>query len=74
MLLRNGYQLTVYERYVNTFLQKIFHPKPVTLTVPDRPITIGLQYVGKHSLNVRAQSRRLVSKFYPPCGIENILS
>ena len=42
--------------------------------MPDRPITIGLQYVGKHSLNVRAQSRRLVTKFYPPCGIENILS
>ena len=64
MLLRNGYPLTVYERCVNTFLRKIFQPKPVTVTVPGRPITIGLQYIGKNSLNVRAPLRRLVTKLY----------
>ena len=64
MFLRNSYPLTVCERCVNTFLQKIFQPKPVTVTVPGRPITIGLQYIRKHSLNVRAQLRRLATKFY----------
>ena len=64
MLLHNGYPSTVYERCINTFLRKIFQPKPVTVTMSGRPITIELQYIGKHSLNVRAQLRRLVIKFY----------
>ena len=65
MLLRKGYPLTVYERCVNVFLRKIFQPEPAIVTVPGRPITIGQQCIGKHSLNVRAELRRLVTKFYP---------
>ena len=65
MLLRNGYPSTVYEKCVNTFLRKIFQPKPVTVKMPGMPITIGLQHIGKYSLNVRAQLCRLVTKFYP---------
>ena len=46
-------------------LTKIISTKPVTVTVPDKPITIGQECIGKHSLNVHTQLRRLVTKLCP---------
>ena len=64
-VLQNGYPLEIFERCVNKFLRKTLQPSPTKLTVPRLPIMIGLPYIGKHSLNIRAQLQRWVARYYP---------
>ena len=54
------------------FLDKILAPKPVVSTVPKKNLVIGLQYLGKLSLQIRTirtRINRIMKNKLPHCHI-----
>ena len=48
--LKNGVPMSVMDRIVFNFLNKLFIPKKVVLTVPRKQLFVSLNFIGKQSL------------------------
>ena len=68
ILYKNSYPCDLVDKCIK-FLDKILAPKPVVSTVPKKNLVIGLQYLGKLSLQIRTRINRIMKNKLPYCNI-----
>ena len=69
ILLNNGYPRKMIDACVCKFLNKIFEPKPVTLTVPKKQLFIVLPFMGNMSGVIKTGLSKALKKCLPFCKL-----
>ena len=65
----NNYPVNIIDQCIKKFLDKLYVPKQIVLTVPKRELLVVLPFLGTFSLNLRKCSYKSVSKPLPQCNI-----
>ena len=68
----NNYPVGLIDQCVKTFLNKIYVPKRILITVPKKDVLIVLPFLGKFSLNLRSRLYNCFNKMLPQCNIKVI--
>ena len=66
----NNYLVNIIDQCIKKFLDKLYIPKQIVLTVPIRDLLVVLPYFGTFSLNLRKRLYKSVSKSLPQCNIK----
>ena len=66
----NNYPLGLIDQCVKTFLNKIYVPKKILVTVPKKDVLIVLPFLGQFSLNLRSSLCIYFKKTLPQCKIK----
>ena len=61
----NNYPVALIDQCVKTFLNKIYVPKRILITVPKKDVLIILPFLGQFSLNLRSRLIIVLTKRYP---------
>ena len=61
----NSYPVGLIDQCVKTFLNKIYVPKRILITVPKKDVLIVLPFLGQFSLNLRSNYIIVLTKRYP---------
>ena len=59
----------MFDQLVRQFLNNLFEPKPLLLTVPKKIVYFCLPFTGSHFLQIRTQITRLCSAAYPHLNV-----
>ena len=62
---RSGYPISLIDRCIRTFLDKIFSPKPPVYSCSKKILFFCIPYTGQHGLQIRTQLYRSLSSAYP---------
>ena len=68
----NNYPVALIDQCVKTFLNKIYVPKRILITVPKKDVLIILPFLGQFSLNLRSRLHNCFNKTLPRCNIKVI--
>ena len=68
----NNYPVNIIDQCIKKFLDKLYVPKQIVLTVPKRELLVVLPFLGTFSLNLRKRLYKSVSKSLPQCDIKVI--
>ena len=68
----NNYPVNIIDQCIKKFLDKLYTPKQIVLTVPKKELLVVLPFLGKFSLNLRKRLYKAVSKSLPQCSIKVI--
>ena len=68
----NNYPVGLIDQCVKTFLNKIYVPKRILITVPKKYFLIVLPFLGQFSLNLRSRLYNCFNKMLPQCNIKVI--
>ena len=68
----NNYPVALIDQCVKTFLNKIYVPKRILITVPKKDVLIVLPFLGQFSLNLRSRLYNCFNKTLPQCNIKVI--
>ena len=68
----NNYLVALIDQCVKTFLNKIYVPKRILITVPKKDVLVVLPFLGQFSLNVRSRLYNCFNKTQPQCNIKVI--
>ena len=68
----NNYPVALINQCVKTFLNKIYVPKRILITVPKKDVLIVLPFLGQFSLNLRSRLYNCFNKTLPQCNIKVI--
>ena len=68
----NNYPVNIIDQCIKKFLDKLYVPKQIVLTVPKRELLVVLPFLGTFSLNLRKRLHKSVSKSLPHCSIKVI--
>ena len=68
----NNYPVGLIDQCVKTFLNKIYVPKRILITVPKKDVLIVLPFLGQFSLNLRSRLYNCFNKTLPQCNIKVI--
>ena len=66
---QRGYLTPLIDNCIRTFLDKIFSPKPPVHSCSKKILFFCIPYTGQHSLQIRTQLHKLLSKAYPHISI-----
>ena len=69
----NNYLVGLIDQCVKAFLNKIYVPKSILMTVPKKDVLIVLPFLGQFSLNLRARLYNCFNKTIPQCNIKVVL-
>ena len=72
ILLKNGYPRKIIDACVFKFLNKVFEPKPVTLTVPKKQLFVVLHFMGNMSGVTTTGLSKALKKRLPFCKLRVI--
>ena len=72
--LKNGFPLKVVEMLIKRFFDNIFVKKVHKTTVEKKKLIISLEYLGKHSLEVKKKLEKIISDQIPFCKISVVFS
>ena len=64
----NNYPVIIIDQCIKKFLEKLYVPKQIVLTVPKREFLVVLPFLGTFSLNLRKHLYESVSKSLPQCN------
>ena len=68
----NRYPVNIIDQCIKKFLDKLYVPKQILLTVPKKELLVVLPFLGTFSLNLRKRLYKAVSKSLPQCNIKVI--
>ena len=68
----NNYPVNIIDQCIKKFLDKLYVPKQIVLTVPKKELLVALPFLGTFSLNLRKRLYKAVSKSLPQCNIKVI--
>ena len=68
----NNYPVNIIDQCIKKFLDKLYVPKQILLTVLKKELLIVLPFLGTFSLNLRKRLCKAVSKSLPQCNIKVI--
>ena len=68
----NNYPVNKIDQYIKKFLDKLYVPKQIVLTVPKKELLVVLPFSGMFSLNLRKHLHKAVRKSLPQCNIKVI--
>ena len=68
----NNYPVNIIDKCITKFLDKLYVPKQIVLTVPKKELLVVLPFLGTFSLNLRKRLHKAVSKSLPQCNIRVI--
>ena len=74
ILRKNAYPINFIDSCIKVFLDKIYRPKIVKLTVPKKEILVLLPYLGKISLNIRSKISKIFNESLPHCQLKIVFS
>ena len=72
--LKNAFPMRVIDRLIKNFFDKIFITKNVVHTVAKKNLIITLEYLGKHSLEVKKRLEKIINEQIPFCKVNVIFS
>ena len=73
ILRKNSYPSGIIEQSIKTFLNKLYVPKRVYITVPKKELFIILPFLGTMSSNIKRKLQTCFQKSLPQCHIKIIL-
>ena len=68
----NNYPVNIIDQCIKKFLDKLYVPKQIVLTVPKKELLLVLLLLGTFSLNLRKRLYKAASKLLPQCNIKVI--
>ena len=68
----NNYPVGLIDQCVKTFLNRIYVPKRILITVPKKDVLIVLPFLGQFSLNLRSRLYNCFNKALPQCNTKVI--
>ena len=68
----NNYPVNIIDQCIKKFLDKLYIPKQILLTVTTKELLVALPFLGMFSLNLRKRLYKAVSKSLPQCNIKVI--
>ena len=68
----SNYPVGLIDQCLKTFLNKIYVPKRILITVPKKDVLIVLPFLGQFSLNLRSRLYNCFNKTLPQCNIKVI--
>ena len=68
----NNYPVNIIDQCIKKFVDKMYLPKQIVPTVPEKELLVVLPYVGTFSFNLRISLYKAVSKSLPQCNIKVI--
>ena len=68
----NSYPVNIIDQCIKKFLDKLYVPKQIVLTVPKKELLVVLPFLGTFSLNLRKRLYKAVSKSLTQCNIKVI--
>ena len=68
----NNYPVALIDQCIKTFLNKIYVPKRILITVPKKDVLIVFPFLGQFSLNLRSRLYNCFSKTLSQCNIKVI--
>ena len=68
----NNYPVNIIHQCIKKFLDKLYVPKQIVLTVPKKELLVVLPLLGTFSLNLRKRLYKAASKLLPQCNIKVI--
>ena len=68
----NNYPVNIINQCIKKFLDKLYVPKQIVLTVPKKELLVALPFLGAFSLNWRKRLYKAASKSLPQCNIKVI--
>ena len=68
----NNYTVALIDQCVKTFLNKIYVPKRILITVLKQDVLTALPFLGQFSLNLRSRLYNIFNKTLPHCNIKVI--
>ena len=68
----NNYPVNIIDQCIKNFLDKLYVPKQIVLTVPKKELLVVLLFLGTFSLNLRKRLHKAVSKSLLQCIIKVI--
>ena len=68
----NNYPVNKTDQCIKKFLDKLYLPKQIVLTVPKKELLVALPFLGMFSLNLRKHLYKVVRKSLPQCNIKVI--
>ena len=74
IILKNGYPRKIIDACIFKFLNKVFEPKPVTLTVPKKQLLIVLPFMGNMSEVIKTGLSKALQKRLRFCKLRVILT
>ena len=69
VMLKNGYPSSFFDKYVKSFLTRIFKVKTIKATVERKELLLVLPYLGAASLQLRTKLENAISKNLPFCKL-----
>ena len=72
--LKNAFPMRVIDRLIRNFFDKIFIKKKVVLTASKKKLILSLDYLGKHSLELKKRLERIINEQIPFCKINVVFS
>ena len=72
--LKNGFPMRVIDRLVRQFLDKIFINRNIIHSVAKMQLVICLEYLGKHSIEIKKRLERVINEQIPFCKINIVFS
>ena len=68
----NNYPVNIIDQCIKKFLDKLYVPKQIVLTVPKKELLVFLPFLETFSLNLRKCLYKAVSRSLPQCNIKVI--
>jgi hypothetical protein len=72
--LKNAFPMRVIDKLIRNFFDKIFIKKIVVLTASKKKLILSLDYLGKHSLELKKRLERIINEQIPFCKINVVFS
>ena len=72
--MKNRFPMRVIDRLVKEFFDKLFTIKKTKSTVPKKLLIISLEYLGKHSLEIKRRLESIINDQLPFCEINIVFS
>ena len=72
--LKNAFPMRVIDRLILQYFNKIHTPKEIVHTVAKKKLTFSLEYLGKHSLEIKKRLERVLKEQTPFCKINVVFS
>ena len=70
----NNYPVNIIDQCIKKFLDKLYVPKQIVLTVPKKQLLVALPFLGTFSLNLRKRLYKAVRKSLPQGNIKIIFN
>ena len=67
--LKNAFPMRVIDRLIRKFFDNIFIPKQTIHTVAKKKLILSLEYLGKHSLQVKKRLEQTINEQIPFCKV-----